>query len=186
MDFGFICSSTSDFLRPDPKLDQVVESHDEFSSYLLVIDKATRYDWVFLCESKEPLIEYMIEFLLTHRLKEGGVIWCDQGGELAHLTEFCSIMLKKYYHKVKRTGADSPSRNGGAEQMNDTLVVMVRTLLYGAELEAHYWSSALLHAIYIYNQRVHCATQRTLVKAWHGAKSNLSHLRAFDSLVYAK
>ena len=83
MDFGFIRASKSDYSKPDLKNDRVVNSYDGFSSYLLVIDEASRYAWVFLCESKEPPIEYASHFLTVFGLKSGGAIRCDQGGELA-------------------------------------------------------------------------------------------------------
>ena len=70
--------------------------------------------------------------------------------------------------------------------MNGTLAVMVRTLLYGAELEARYWLAALLHAIYLYNRRFHSSIRRTPYEAWCGAKPNLSCLWAFGSLVCVK
>ena len=77
MDFGFMRASTSDYSRPNPKKDRVVDSFDGFSSYLLIIDEASRYAWVFLCTSKEPPIEYASSFLRTYGLQEGGVIRCD-------------------------------------------------------------------------------------------------------------
>ena len=107
---------------------------------------------MFLCESKEPPVEYASQFLTAFGLKSGGVIRCDQGGELARSEEFRTEMLKRHGYVVEPTGADSPSQNGGAERMNGTLGVMVQTLLYGAELEAEFWSAALLHAIYLYNR----------------------------------
>ena len=77
---------------------------------------------------------------------------------------------------VEPTGSDSPSQNDGAERMNGTLGVMVRTLLYGADLEAEFWSAALLHAIFLYNRRVHSAIERTPFEAFHGVKPNLRRL----------
>ena len=105
--------------------------------------------WVFLCESKEPLIDYASNFLTAFGLKSGGTIRCDQGGELARSKEFRTVMMKRHSYAVEPTGADSPSQNGGAERMNGTLGVMVRSLLYGADLQAEFWSAALLHAVYL-------------------------------------
>jgi len=46
MDFGFMRASTSNFTKPNKKDDRVVLSYDGFSSYLLIIDEASRYVWV--------------------------------------------------------------------------------------------------------------------------------------------
>jgi hypothetical protein len=70
--------------------DRVVTSIDGFNSYLLVVDKFSRYMWIFLCKSKEPPIDD------TFGLQEGGVIRCDQGGELAGSEEFITSMLKHH------------------------------------------------------------------------------------------
>ena len=109
MDYRFIRSSTTDFSKPNSKQDRVVESYDGFLSYLLVIDEASRYAWVFLCEFKEPPTEYASQFLTAFGLKSGGVIQCDQGGELAQSEEFCTEMLKRHGYVVEPTSADSPS-----------------------------------------------------------------------------
>jgi hypothetical protein len=45
MDFGFMRASTSDYSRRDKTKDWVVFSYDGFSSYLLIVDKASRYVW---------------------------------------------------------------------------------------------------------------------------------------------
>ena len=186
MDFGFIRSSTGDFQRPSDKTDRLVKSFDGFSSYLLVIDEVSRYAWVFLCQSKEPPVDYVSEFLLTHGLKDGGVIRCDQGGELARSNMFREVMLKQHHYKVEPTGADSPSQNGGVERVNDTLAVLVRTLLYGSELHAKYWSAALVHAVYLYNRRFHSTTRCTPYEAWHGNQPDLSRVRMFGARVCVK
>jgi hypothetical protein len=87
-----------------------------------------------------------------------GIIWTDQGGELARSDDFCTAMLDKFGYVVKPTGADSPLENGGVEIYNNTLAVKVRTLLYGPGLPAKFWSAALIHAIYLHNRLVHSAT----------------------------
>ncbi len=59
MDLGFIRGpkNLQDVLQDGavPK-ETVLKSHDGFSSYLLIIDAATRYIWVFLLKSKDPPI----------------------------------------------------------------------------------------------------------------------------------
>jgi hypothetical protein len=54
MDYGFMRASTSDYTRRDKSKDRVVQSYDGYSSYLLIVDEATRFVWVFLTNSKSP------------------------------------------------------------------------------------------------------------------------------------
>ena len=64
-------------------------------------------------------------------------------------------MLRDHKYKVEPTGANSASQNEEVECWNDTLAVTVCALLYGAALEAKYWSAELLHAAYLHNRFVH-------------------------------
>ncbi len=159
MDFGFMQASASDFSQPNIEHDRVVESFDGFSAYLIIVDEASRFIWIFLRKMKEPPIDLVSHYLQMYGRNSGGVIRCDQGGELARSAVFCTIMLEKHLYVIEPTGADSPSQNGAGEKWIDTLAVTVRALLYGAALPAKYWSAALVHATYLHNRRVHVSTQ---------------------------
>ncbi len=50
-------SSQSDYTRPNKRTDWVMKSWDGFSFYLLIIDEASQYAWVFLTGSKDPPID---------------------------------------------------------------------------------------------------------------------------------
>ncbi len=130
-DFGFLRSSTSDYSHPNLAFDRIVHSVDGFNCYLLVVDEFLRYAWVFLFASKKPPIDMMSAFLRVFGLADGGVLRCDQGGELAKSTRWHLHMLKEFNYKVEPTGADSPSQNGGVERFNQTLGTMTWALLYG-------------------------------------------------------
>jgi hypothetical protein len=56
-------------------------------------------------------------------------------------------MLKEFNYKVKWTGANSLSQNGGVEHFNQTLGRMIHALLFGASFPAEYWSYALVHPL---------------------------------------
>ena len=119
-------ASASDFSAPNTETDRVVESFDGFSAYLIIIDEATsRFVWVFLCKSKDPLIDLVSHFLQIYGRSFGGVLWCNQGGELARSSDFPTGMMEQHAYTVEPTGADSPSQNAGAEKWNDTLAVIV-------------------------------------------------------------
>jgi hypothetical protein len=88
MDFGFMRALPSDYSRPNKKHDRVIDSWDGYSSYLLVVDEASQYIWVFLTKSKEPPLDIIDTFLDRFGHVNGGSICSDQGGELARSFAF--------------------------------------------------------------------------------------------------
>ena len=160
MDFGFMRASTSDFFRPNKKTDRFVTSNAGFSLYLLIVDKATRFIWVFLTKSKAPPLDILDSFFARFGHEHGSSVRMDQGGELARSFVLSDLLLRKHRYVMEPTGADSPSQNGAVEIYNDKLAVCTRTLLYGAGLPAKYWSSALQHSVYIHNRLVHTVTKK--------------------------
>jgi hypothetical protein len=164
----------------------VIESFDGYSSYLLIVDEVSKHSWIFLTKTKDPPIELTRIFMREFCNADGGFIRCDQGGELAQSTEWRTAMLEEFQYKVKPTGADSPSQNGQVERYNDTIATIIRTLLYGANLPAKYWSVAAVHAVYLLNRRVHSGLGKTPYKAWWGQQPDLSALKVFGSRVCVK
>ncbi len=165
MDFGFMHASTSDYSHRDKTRDRVVLSYDGFSAYLLIIDEASRYVWVFLTNSKSLPLDIIEEFLTQHGHEEGGCIRTNQGGKLAGSSNFQDLLLRKFHYNIEPTGADSPSQNGAAEIYNDKFIICTRTLLYGSSLPAKFWSAALLHSVYLHNCLVHDETRVTPFKS---------------------
>lgn len=117
MDFGFMRASASDYTRRKKDVDRVVESFDGYSSYLLIVDEHTKHVWTLLTKSKEPPIRWVNLFLAINGCPDGGVIRCDQGGELASSHDFISSLMEENKYAVEPTGADSPSQNGAVEEM---------------------------------------------------------------------
>jgi hypothetical protein len=185
-DFGFIRASNDDYTRPNKAKDRVVESYDGYNSYLLVVDELSKYSWIFLTKSKDPPIELTKLFLKEYAHVDGGKIRCDQGGELARSAEWRKMVLEEFQYYVEPTGADSPSQNGQVEKYNGTLGTIVRTLLYGAQLPAKYWSAAAVHAVYLMNRRIHSSIGMTPYEAWWDEQPDLSLLKVFGSRVCVK
>jgi hypothetical protein len=186
MDFGFMQASSLDYSRPNKKHDRVIDSWDGYSSYLLVVDEASRYIWVFLTKSNEPPLDIIDTFLDRFGHVNGGLIRSNQGGELARSFAFSNLLLQKHKYVIEPTGADSPTQNGAVEIYNAKLAVHTRTLLFDSGLPAKYWSSALIHAVYLHNRLVHTATRKTPFEAYFGAKPDLSCLKLFGSRVCVK
>jgi hypothetical protein len=105
---------------------------------------------------------------------------------LAHSIALSDLLLQKHRYVLEPTGADSPSQNGAVEIYNGKLAVCTRTLLYGSGLPAKYWSSALLHSVYLHNCLIHNATKRTPFKAYYGIRPDLAHLKLLGSQVCDK
>jgi hypothetical protein len=186
LDFGFMRASTSNFNQPDKAHDRVVHSYDGYSSYLLIVDEASRHVWVFLTKSKEPPMDIIDAFLKRHGHSNGGSLRTDQGGELARSSHLLDMVLRKYNYVFEPTGADSPSQNGAVEIYNDKLAVRARTLLYGSGLPAKYWSAALVHSVYLANRLVHTVIKKTPFEAYYGLKPDIGHLKLFGSRVCVK
>ena len=87
---------------------------------------------------------------------------------------------------LNQWGADSPLQNGAMEIYNAKLTVHTRTLLFGSGLPAKYWSSALVHAVYLHNLLMHTVTQKTPFEAFFGAQPDLSSLKLFGWRVCVK
>jgi hypothetical protein len=116
----------------------------------------------------------------------GGIVRTDQGGELAHSTEFINMLESEFHYVVEPTGSDSPSQNGAAEIYNDKLANKARTLLYTSNLPAKFWSAALIHSVYLHNRLVNSETKTTPYQAWFGKLPDLLHLKVFGSRVCVK
>jgi hypothetical protein len=93
MDYGFMRASSLDYRKPNPKTDRVVQSWDGYSSYLLIVDEASRFMWVFLTKSKEPPLDIINSFLRKFGHDDGGSIRSDQGGELAKSPALADMIL---------------------------------------------------------------------------------------------
>ncbi len=179
-------SSTSDYARPNKATDWVVSSYDGYTLYILVIDEALQYAWVFLTKSKDPPIDIIRAFLLLHGHPDGGCIRTDEGGELASSIVFCDLLLRDFWYTLEPTGADSPSQNGAVEIYNDKFGIRTWSLLYGAGLPAKYWSTALVHAVYLHNCLVHSAMSCTPFEYYYKLKPDLEYIKIFGSRVCVK
>jgi hypothetical protein len=186
MDFGFMRASTSNFLKPNKKDDRVVLSYDGFLSYLLIINEASRFVWVFLMSTKELPLDIVDAFLSRFGHAHGRSIRTDQGGELARSLALSDLVLRTHTYVLEPTGANSPSQNGSVKIYNNKLTVHARTLLYGSGLPAKYWSSALLHSVYLHNRMVHASTRKSPFEGLYGMKLDIGHLKLFGSRVCVK
>src|SRR6266850_1948745 len=86
---------------------------------------------------------------------------------------------------VQCTAPYSPSQNGVAERMNQTLVELARAMLTAADLPEFLWEPAVEHAAYIQNRSFTTSLQgMTPYQAWHNKKLDVTHLREFGTPVW--
>jgi hypothetical protein len=183
MDFGFVRSSDYHHKTSDGP---TVTSVDGMNSYLSIIDKATRYMWVFVTKSKTPPLEavemILTKFKSTHSHR---TVRTDQGGELGKSSDFTALIAKCGF-SLEVTGSEASAQNGIIENPNKTFGQMMRCLLHSSELGPEYWTYALQHSVYIRNRLPHKSIGITPYEALTGTKPNLSGLRIFGSQIYAR
>jgi hypothetical protein len=73
--------------------DRVVTSYDGFSLYLLIVDEATHFIWVFLTKSKAPPLDIHDSFFACFGHEHGGSVRTDQGSELARSFALSNLLL---------------------------------------------------------------------------------------------
>ena len=182
MDYGFVRSSG---WKAKDDYGKTITSLDGYRSYLLIVDKATRYKWIFLSRTKVPKIEEIRYFLKTIKPSVPGCyVMTDQGNELGGSSLF-KDMLKEEQYNLTLTGAESSQSNGICERPYQDLARMMRTMLHGAGLGPEYWSFAIIHAVYLMNRLPHSAIRSTPFEKLFNKKPNLRHLRIFGSRVFA-
>ena len=184
MDYGFVRGSDWNQKDNDGKL---VTSVDRYRSYLLIIDRCTRYIWIYLTKTKTPPTEF-ITTLLNKFQKPNliSTVTTDQGGELAKSSDFAKAIDKCGYI-LTPTGAYASAQNGLAEKPNKDLAQIMRNLLYSAGLNSKFWSYAMRHAVYLKNRWPHSSLKwKTPYESLNGIKPNLTNLRIFGSIVHIK
>jgi deoxyuridine 5'-triphosphate nucleotidohydrolase len=183
MDFGFVRGSSYNIKTEEGT---TVTSLDGMNSYLSIIDRATRYMWVFPCKSKIPPIETVTMILNKFKCDNNHrTVRTDQGGELGRSKDFATTIAECGF-TLELTGADASAQNGLVENPNRTLGQMMRCMLHSAELGPEFWSYAIQHAAYVRNRLPHHTTGKTPYENLTGDKPNLSGLRIFGSRIYAR
>ena len=183
MDFGFVRGRG---YMEKTKEGRTITSMDGYNSYLLIIDRATRYTWTFLTGTKEPPVkeaQAVLRKFKSHH--EHRTVRTDQGKELGLSIAFKQMVAEEEY-ALEITGSDDSKTNGMAERPHQTLAQMVRCILHSANLGPQYWSYALMHATKVYNRRPHTSINMTPYHAMTGFKPDLSKLKIFGSRVSAK
>ena len=183
MDFGFVRGSDYSVKRENAP---TITSIDGYNSYLIIVDRVTRYLWLFLTASKAPPLTIVDKVLNKFKCKNPHrTVRTDQGGELGRSHEFQKVVVKNDF-VLELTGAAASAQNAHAESPNKYLANMMRCLLHAADLGSEYWSFALIHAAYIKNRIPHTYIRMTPYEALTGAKPNITNLRTFGCRVFVR
>ena len=182
MDFGFVRGSDYNYKTKEGK---TVTSIDGKNAYLAIIDRSSRYTWIFTTDSKKPPIKEAQ--MILNKFKSTNphrTVRVDQGGELN--SQAFKNMIAEEKYSLELTGSDSSAQNGLIENPNRTYGQMMRCMLHSSELGPEFWSFALRHAVYVKNRIPHHTIKTTPFEKFTGKRPNLSNLKIFGSKVYAK
>jgi hypothetical protein len=185
MDFSFLQGSA---FAAKTKDGQLITSIDGFRSYLIIVDRATRYKWVFLTTTRNPPLKEITSVISKYKHLTKSLhctVRTDQGGELGKSNAFREL-IKDHGFTYKPTGSNSSKQNGMAEKPNQDLKRITKCILHAAGLDSSYWSYALNHATYLANRTYHSAIQMTPYQAMHNTQPDLSNLKKFGARCYFK
>ena len=183
MDFGFVRGSDWSSKNADDKLITII---DGFRSHLIIVDRATRYKWIFLTTTKTPPLKEVASILTKFKptlVHLHCTVLSDQGGELGKSSQFRKLVEENGW-TFEPTGSQSSAQKGLAEKPNQDLKNSCQCLLHAAGLGSQYWSYALNHAVYLANRLLHRSIRMTPFQALHKRPPDLCHLRVFGSRCY--
>lgn len=80
----------------------------------------------------------------------------------------------------------SSAANGIAERANRTVLDLARTLLHDGGLPGSFWAEAMATAVYVLNRVPPRDSLKTPHETWTGEKPDVSHMRPFGCVAYAK
>lgn len=146
-----------------------------------MVDKETRYKWIFTTKTKDPPIQQVTTLLqLLKSKKDYKYVMTDQGGELGRSGKFAQAVEKEGYI-LKLTSAEDSKTNGIVERPHQDLANMTRSMLLAANLGPEYWTYAIIHATFLLNRRPHSKIKTTPYEALFNKKPKSKHLRIFGS-----
>ncbi|GKV50619.1 hypothetical protein SLEP1_g57319 [Rubroshorea leprosula] len=154
--------------------------------YLLFLDEYSHYLWVYPLSSKAQVFDSFLKFSTFVSTQFGAKIKalpCDNG------REFDNSQFASYFHThgihLRSSCPSTPQQNGKAERMNRTIMNMVRSLLFQANLPGKFWVEAIYVAVHLLNilptSRLHFLTPH---EVFFGSPPKYDHLRTFGCACY--
>ena len=154
----------------------------------VVIDDHSRYMWTMLLKNKNDAFEKFkkLKGVVEQETEEKIITFrTDRGGEFvsSEFRYFCETSgIKRHL-----TAPYTPQQNGVVERRNRTLMEMARSILKHMHMPNCFWGEAVRHATYLINRiATRSLDNKTPYEVYRGRKPNLSHLRIFGCIGYAK
>jgi transposase InsO family protein len=156
--------------------------------FITFVDDYTRYVWAYGIENKKAAtVKAVFDTWKAEVEKQSGkelkALRTDGGGEYEkELDRYLKAM--GIHHQV--TAPYTPQSNGVAERINRTLLEMMRSMLYQANLPSRFWTYALDTAVYLKNRLPHASIRhRTPFEMFYSKLPRYEHLRPFGCILYA-
>ena len=123
-----------------------------------------------------------METQTSHKVK---ILQSDNGGQ--YILKASNAFLSKHGIVKKTSAPYTPQQDGVVECANRTIVEMARYMLYTQGLGREFWVEAVSNAVYTRNRCLNKSLVNiTLEEAWSSKRPNISHMRVFGCIAYAK
>ncbi|GKB56042.1 putative ribonuclease H-like domain-containing protein, partial [Tanacetum coccineum] len=134
-----------------------IRSIDHKHYSLVVTDDFSRFSWVFFLGSKDEtfyILRDFITFVENQLTKKVKAIRCDNGTEFKNSNLMHLVGLKGFLYKKKRDNsvARNPTKNGGSERNNSTLIDGSKNMLAVSKLPHHVLGQKQLVCLYVLNR----------------------------------
>ena len=154
----------------------------------VIIDDHSRYMWTMLLKEKSEAFGRFKKFKVLIEREAGTTIKTlrtDRGGEFTShdFNNFCEE------NGIQRhlTAPYSPQQNGVVERRNRTVLEMTRSILKHMSVPNYMWGEAVRHVTYLVNRSAtRTLAYKTPYEMFKGSKPNVSHLRVFGCIGYAR
>lgn len=161
-----------------------VPSLEGHTNMLTITDEASRRVWV-LFGARRDLDRLFTEWKNTVELETGlkvKVVRSDNAAEFRAL----GARMAPYGMQFEYTSVYSAWQNGVSERLNRTLITVSRAMILGTKLPLKFWQDAVETACYIRNRTPVGPEGKTPIEAYSGKKPDISHLRSWGCLAYAR
>ncbi|KAK2390516.1 putative mitochondrial protein [Trifolium repens] len=158
-----------------------IHSHRYF---LTAVDDYSRFTWVILCKTKSEipyLVQKFIVMIENQYNCHVKTVRTDNGPEFA-LHDFYAS--KGIQHQT--SCVETPQQNGRVERKHQHILNVGRALLFQSKLPKHFWSYAILQAVYIINRIPSpLLNNKSPYSLCHNKDPDLTELKVFGCLCYA-
>jgi transposase InsO family protein len=118
--------------------------------FISFIDDYTCHAWIYLMRKKSEAPDCFKSFLLSLPADvKVQVLQSDHVGE--YTSSAFRAFLQKNGIELSASPAYTPKYNGVAECLNQTIMEMVRAMLFNTQLMKGFWGEAMAQAMYINN-----------------------------------